>query len=112
MADFNFLLLIGRIGAAMKEGTAKNGSKYLYFSIEIQSKQTATSIERNQYQTLHVMVFRKPVIDYLRKVKAHQGNTVIVKGYLTAFPDTVNGKDVVVNAINGVECYIVKTNAD
>ena len=40
-----------------------------------------------------------------------QGNTVIVKGYVTAFPDTVNGKDVVVNAINGVECYIVKTSA-
>ena len=96
----------------MKEGTAKNGSKYLYFSIEIQSKQTATSIERNQYQTLHVMVFRKPVVDYLRKVKARQGNTVIVRGFVSAFPDTVNGKDVVVNAINGVECYIVKTNAD
>ena len=75
MANFNFLLLIGRIGAAMKESTASNGSKYLYFSIEIQSKQTATSVERNQYQTLHVMVFRKPVMDYLHKVKAHQGNT-------------------------------------
>lgn len=112
MADFNLLILIGRIGAAMKEGTAKNGSRYLYFSIEIQSKQTANSIERNQHQTLHVMVFRKPVIDYLRRVRAHQGNTVVVKGYIAAFPDTVNGKDVVVNAINGVECYVIKTKAD
>jgi primosomal replication protein N len=111
MADYNQLWLIGRIGAAMKEGTASNGSKYMYFSIEIQSRQTATSVERNQYQTLHVMVFRKPVIDYLHRVKAHQGNTVIVKGFISAFPDTVNGKDVVVNAINGVECYIVKTSA-
>lgn len=112
MADFNQLILIGRMGAAMKEGTAKNGSKYLYFSIEIQSKQSANSIERNQYQTLHVMVFRKPVIDYLHRVKAHQGNTVVVKGYITAFPDTVNGKDLVVNAINGVEVYVVKVRAD
>jgi hypothetical protein len=112
MADFNQLILIGRMGAAMKEGTAKNGTKYLYFAIEIQSKQSANSIERNQYQTLHVMVFRKPVIDYLRRVRAHQGNAVVVKGYITAFPDTVNGKDVVVNAINGVECYVIKTKAD
>ena len=109
MADFNQLILIGHIGAAMKEGTAKNGSKYLYFAIEIHSKQTANSIERNQYQTLHVMVFKKNVIDYLHRVNAHQGNTVIVKGYITAFPDTVNGKDVIVNAINGTEVYIVKT---
>lgn len=112
MADFNLLILIGRIGAAMKEGTAKNGSRYLYFSIEIQSKQTANSIERNQYQTLHVMVFRKSVIDYLHKVNARQGNTVIVRGYVSAFPDNVNGKDVIVNAINGVECYVVKYNPD
>ena len=112
MADFNFLLLIGRIGAAMKEATASNGSKYLYFSIEIQSKQTATSVERNQYQTLHVMVFRKPVMDYLHKVKAHQGNTVIVKGYVSAFPNTVNGKDLITNAITASEVYIVKTKAD
>ena len=112
MADFNMLFLIGHIGAAMKEGTAKNGSKYLYFSIEIHSKQTATSIERNQYQTLHVMVFRKPVIDYLRKVKAHQGNTVIVKGYVSAFPNTVNGKDLITNAITASEVYVVKTKAD
>lgn len=112
MADFNMLFLIGRIGAAMKEGTASNGSKYLYFSIEIQSKQTATSVERNQYQTLHVMVFKKNVIDYLRKVGAKQGNTVIVKGYISAFPNTVNGKDLITNAITATEVYIVKVKSD
>lgn len=112
MADFNMLFLIGRIGAAMKEGTASNGSKYMYFSIEIQSKQTATSVERNQYQTLHVMVFKKNVIDYLRKVGAKQGNTVIVKGYISAFPNTVNGKDLITNAITGTEVYIVKVKPD
>lgn len=112
MADFNMLFLIGHIGAAMKEGTASNGSKYLYFSIEIQSKQTATSVERNQYQTLHVMVFKKNVIEYLRKVGAKQGNTVIVKGYISAFPNTVNGKDLITNAITASEVYIVKTKAD
>ena len=106
------LFLIGHIGAAMKEGTASNGSKYLYFSIEIQSKQTATSVERNQYQTLHVMVFKKNVIEYLRKVGAKQGNTVIVKSYISAFPNTVNGKDLITNAITASEVYVVKTKAD
>jgi primosomal replication protein N len=112
MSDFNMLFLIGRIGAAMKEGTASNGSKYMYFSIEIQSKQTATSVERNQYQTLHVMVFKKNVIDYLRKVGAKQGNTVIVKGYISAFPNTVNGKDLITNAITASEVYVVKVKPD
>ena len=112
MADFNMLFLIGHIGAAMKEGTASNGSKYLYFSIEIQSKQTATSVERNQYQTLHVMVFKKNIIDYLRKVGAKQGNTVIVKGYISAFPNTVNGKDLITNAITASEVYVVKVKPD
>lgn len=106
------LFLIGRMGGAMKEGTAKNGSKYIYFAIEIESKQTATSVERNQSQILHVMVFRKAVIDYLHKVGAHQGNVVIVKGYISAFPNTIKGKDLMTNAITGTEVYIVKTKKD
>lgn len=109
--DFNMLFLIGRMGAAIKEGTAKNGTKYLYFSIEVESKQTATSIERNQHQVLHVMVFRKVVIDYLKRVKARQGNTIIAKGYVAAFSDTIKGKDIIANAITATEVYVVKTTA-
>ena len=51
-------------------------------------------------------------MDYLHKVNAHQGNTVIVKGYVSAFPNTVNGKDLITNAITANEVYIVKTKAD
>jgi len=109
MADLNQLILIGHIGAAFKEGTAKNGSKYIYFAIEIQQKPTANSIERNQYQTLHVMVFNKTVIDYLHRVKAHRGNTVVVKGYITAFPNTIKGKDLITNAITASEVYVIQT---
>jgi hypothetical protein len=112
MADLNQLILIGHIGAAFKEGTAKNGSKYIYFAIEIQQKPTANSIERNQNQTLHVMVFNKTVIDYLHRVKAHRGNTVVVKGYITAFPNTIKGKDLITNAITANEVYVVKMKAD
>lgn len=112
MQDFNMLILVGRIGAAVKESTAKNGTKYLYFSLEVQSWQTANSIERNQYQTLHVMVFKKNVIDYLHKVKAHRGNTVVVRGFVSSFPDEVNGKDMIINAINVADIFVVKTKAD
>ena len=58
------------------------------------------------------MVFSKKVIDYLHKVKAHQGNTLIIKGYVSAFPNTVNGKDLITNAITANEVYVVKTKAD
>lgn len=112
MADKNFLTLVGRMGDAFKEGKTKTGGSYIYFSLELQAKQTQNSTENNQFQTLHVMVFRKPVIDYLKRVKAHSGNVCVVFGFVSAFKDTVKGKDVVVNAINGSEVYIVKTKAD
>jgi hypothetical protein len=112
MADRNQLTLVGRIGGAFKEGKTKNGEPYIYFSFDLQSKQTQNSTENNQDQHLHIMCFRKQVIEYLRRVKAHTGNVAIIFGFVSAFKDEVKGKDVIVNAINCHECYIVKTKAD
>lgn len=112
MVDRNQLTLVGRIGGAFKEGKTKNGETYIYFSLELQARQTQSSTENNQSQVLHVMCFRKPVIEYLRKVKAHTGNVAVIFGFVSSFPDTIKGKDVRVNAINAHECYIVKLKAD
>lgn len=112
MADRNQLTLVGRIGGAFKEGKTKNGETYIYFSLELQPKQTQNSTENNQDQVLHIMCFRKQVIEYLRKVKAHTGNYVVIFGFVSSFPDTIKGKDIRVNAINCHECYVLKTKAD
>lgn len=112
MADRNQLTLVGRIGGAFKEGKTKNGETYIYFSLELQSRQTQNSTGNNQDQVLHIMCFRKVVIDYLRKVKARTGNYCVIFGFITSFPDEVKGKAVRVNAINAHECYIVKNKAD
>ena len=112
MADRNQLTLVGKIGGAFKEGKTKNGEVYIYFSLELQARQTQNSTENNQDQVLHIMCFRKVVIDYLRKVKAHTGNYCVIFGFITSFPDEINGKAVRVNAINAHECYIIKNKAD
>ena len=112
MADRNQLTLVGRIGGAFKEGKTKNGEAYIYFSLELQARQTQNSTENNQDQVLHIMCFRRPVIEYLRKVKAHIGNVVVIFGFITSFPDEVNGKAVRVNAINAHECFVVKTKQE
>ena len=43
-----------------------------------------------------------------------KGGTTLcqVSGGIMCVPDTVNGKDVVVNAVTGTEVYVVKTKAD
>lgn len=109
MADRNQLTLVGKIGGAFKEGKTKNGEAYIYFSLELQARQTQNSTENNQDQLLHIMCFRRAVIDYLRKVKAHTGNVVVIFGFITSFPDEVNGKAVRVNAINAHECFVIQT---
>jgi len=109
MANRNQLTLVGRIGAAFKEGKTQAGGTYIWFPLEVESKQTANSTENNQRQSIHIMCFRKPVIDYLKSVKAHSGCIVIIFGFISSFPDEVKGKAVRVNAVNANEIYVVQT---
>lgn len=112
MADRNNLTLIGRIGGAFKEGKTQNGGSYIWFPLDIESRSNATSTENNYYQTLHIMCFKKPVIDYLRRVNAHSGNTVVIFGFISSFPSEIKGKSLIVNAVNANEIYVVKIKAD
>lgn len=107
MRNRNQLTLVGRIGDAIKEGKSKNGTTYMYFALEIY--QNINSTQNNQYQTLHVMVFNKKVIDYLRKVDVHAGNFCVVFGFISSFKYIKNGREMFVNAVNGDEVFIIKT---
>lgn len=112
MADRNNLTLVGRIGDRMSKKKASNGSEFLWIPIRIQNTLGATSVDRNFNQELNVMVFNKKVIKYLEDVGARCGNNIIVFGYVAAFKHTVKGKDIVSNAINATEAYIIKTRSD
>jgi hypothetical protein len=107
--DKNFVILQGRIGYALKEGKTQNGGSFIYFGMEIESKANATSTENNYRQTLKIMCFKPKVIEYLKKVKAHTGTSVIVFGFMSSFYDEVHGKQVLVNAVNANEVLCIQT---
>ena len=110
--DKNIVILQGRIGSVLKESKTQNGGTFMYFGLDIESKANATSTENNYRQTLKIMCFKPKVIEYLKKVKAHTGTPVIVFGFMSSFYDEVHGKQVLVNALNANEVYVIKTTED
>lgn len=110
--DRNSITLVGRIGDKIIKKKSANGSTYVWIPIEIQNTQGATSVERNFHMSINCMVFTKRLIDYLEKVRAASGNIIIVFGFVATFKQTINGKDIVSNAINATEIYIAKTTSD
>lgn len=112
MTDRNQVILVGRIGGKLVERKAQNGSSYIFFPFSLENRDAADSTDNNYSQDLHIMVFKKPVIDYMRRVKAKSGNRVVVFGFMSAFKTEVNGKTIISNAINAIDVMIVKSRSD
>lgn len=110
--DKNECVFIGRIGSKIKKGRTQNGDTYIWLLLQIESAANANSTENNYHQKVHIMCFKKPVIDYLERVEAHTGNRIVIFGFVSSFPDEVKGKAVIVNAINANEIYVIKTKPD
>ena len=110
--DRNDIRLVGRIGEIIKSGKTQSGGEYIWFPLEIEARANATSTDNNYHQKIHIMCFKKMVIDYLRRVNVKQGNTVVIFGFVSSFPSEIKGKDILVNAINANEIYVVKTRPD
>lgn len=111
--DRNQVILVGRIGGKLVERKAQNGSSYIFFPLSLENRDAAADSTDNNYsQDLHIMVFKKPVIDYMRKVKARSGNRIVVFGFMSAFKTEVNGKTIISNAINAIDVMIVKSRSD
>jgi hypothetical protein len=113
--DRNELILVGRVGGNMKKGKAVNGSTYYWLPVEIENGQGSTSTDYNYHQGINCMVFnskRKNLIEYLERVKVHSGNRVIIFGFVSSFKQTVNGKDIISNAVNVTDIFVVKEAAD
>lgn len=110
--DRNNLTLVGRIGNTIKRGKNVSGGEYVWFPLYIENTLGATSVEANYHQGINVMVFKQNVIKYLDKVKAHQGNTVIIFGFVSSFSQEIKGQKIVCNGVNANEVYVVKTRSD
>ena len=107
----NDLRLVGRVENTFKEGKTQNGDDYIWFLLNTEPKENATSTENNYNQKINIMCFKKHVIDYLKRVKLKSGNIVIIFGFISSFKFDVKGKEIISNAVNANEIYIVKTKA-
>lgn len=107
--DRNDCRFVGRIGSPIKKDKTQNGDDYMWFLLELESRANATSTENNYRQQINIMCFKGNVIKYLERIHAHQGNTVVIFGFVSAFPTEINGKQIVANGINANEIYVVQT---
>lgn len=110
--DKNDLRLVGKIGYNYKITKAQNGKEYASFAIEVEARSNAQETENNYHQTIHVMCFKPNVVKYLKKVKARQGNNVIVFGFISSYPSEIKGKQIVANGVCATEIYVIKTMSD
>lgn len=108
--DRNECVLVGKMGAYYKEGVAQNGSRYLWFTIELETKGDAISSAYTR-QSINILCFRQKVVEYLKRVKLTQGNTIIVFGFINSFQNVIKGKYLATNSVNANEIYVVKTKA-
>ena len=107
--DKNECCFIGHIGSIIRKKKSQLGNPYIWFLVEMEAQKNATSTNNNYHQQINVMCFKKQVIDYMRNVKAHYGNLVIVFGFVSSVKIEVKGKTLISNAVNANEIYIIKT---
>lgn len=110
--NLNDVTLVGKIGYNYKIAKASSGNEYVSFALEIEARENAKEYDSNYHQTIHVTCFKKPVIEYLKRIKAKQGNHAVVFGFVSSFPTEIKGKKVFVNTINAREILIAKTKSD
>lgn len=107
--DKNQVILQGRISSLVKQGKTQTGGEFLYFGLNIEAKANASSTDNNYHQTLKVMCFKPKVIKYLQDLKVHSGMHCIVFGFVSSFMDEIKGKQMLMNAINANEVFIIQT---
>lgn len=112
MKQRNDVILVGRIGQRLKYALSSSGNEYAYFAMEIENQTHSSEWSSEYNQILHIMCFKRNVVKYMKAVNAHPGNIVVVFGYCSSFSSEIKGKELLQNAINATEIYVVKTKKD
>lgn len=110
--DRNDCRFVGRIGQRRKEGKTVKGEPYMYFEMDIESRFNSTSTENNYRQSIPIMLFKKNVIDYLKRLNVHTGTPIIVFGFVSTYTDELKGITLKSNGINASEVYVIKVKPD
>ena len=109
MAQRNEVILVGRIGKNLKFAMSQSGNEYAYFTLEVENQTHQGEWDKEYYQSLHIMCFKRPVVKYLKDVGARSGNIVVIFGYASSYKSEIKGKELLQNSINATEVFVVKT---
>lgn len=110
MAQRNEVILVGKIASTgVRYKMSKSGNEYLYFTIELENQTHSNEWESEYFQRLHIMCFKRPVVKYMKNLKAKGGNFVVIFGFAGSFSSEIKGKQLLQNCINATEIYVIKT---
>lgn len=110
--DFNRVHLCGIIGEDYKYGKTQNGSEYATFSLCLNSydKEEADSTERKHPQVfIRIFVYDKRQVEYLKRMKAHQGMRLYVNGRLSSLKNEYKGVSFMTNNVVCRDLGIIQT---
>lgn len=113
--DKNIVLLDGVIGDDVKLKKTKEGKEFYTFSLCIRTydKEFADSTERNHSQSfIRIFVYDKKQIEYLRKMRIHQGLRASIFGRLCSFMSERKGISFLANNVICRDIEIIRTKPD
>lgn len=110
MNDINSVVLIGRIGSVLRFAKSVSGTPYTYFAMEIEDKTNAKEEkDYNYHQIVHIMCFKKRIIDYLQAVDVRQREKVVVVGFISSYASELKGEKIISTVVCARDILVVKT---
>ena len=110
--DKNIVMLEGQIGDDFKFGKTQDMKEVCTFTLCINSfiKDMADSTERTNSQVyIRTMIFDKKLVEYMKKVKAKQGQRVSVFARLTSHKSEYRGISYIQNNVVVRDIHVIKT---
>ena len=110
--DKNIVMLEGQIGDDFKFGKTQDMKEFCTFTLCINSfiKDMAHSTERTNSQVyIRTMIFDKKLVEYMKKVKAKQGQRVSVFARLTSHKSEYRGISYIQNNVVVRDIHVIKT---
>lgn len=105
MKDINQVFLQGRIGEDYKYLKTQDGKEYATFTLLVEGYYRSTP----SMTMIRIMVFDAPLVNYLKSIKAHQGNRCCIVGMVTSYSKEIKGQNIIQNNIYVRDITIMKT---
>lgn len=107
----NVVFLEGRIADDYKYMRTKEGRTFATFTLVVRSfdKDFSDNTERKVDIFIRIMVFDNKLVEYLKKVGAHNGNIVNIMGRLNTYQKEIEDKIYMTLNVVVRDIHVVKT---